>query len=136
MNDIIQVLNIIKEHMKYSKNNTTDINFDILLSQSKQNIETILKESGQRQWQLIKLLSSEVFYYADEEYKKQVLDIVISDEISPNDTQTIVQRALTDAIIKRKDGIKFLLAAKNFKKKYGIIEKTFKVLDNEYLIER
>lgn len=93
MNDIIQVLNIIKEYMKYSKNNTTDINFDILLSQSKQNIETILKESGQRQWQLIKLLSSEVFYYADEEYQKQVLDIVTSDEISPNDTQTIVQRA-------------------------------------------
>ena len=117
MNDIIQVLNIIKEHMKYSKNNTTDINFDILLSQSTQNIRTILESSGEKQWRLIKLFSSEIFYYADQEYQQQVIEVLTDKEILEKDAPIIVKRALTDTIMKRKDGIKFIQAVKGFTKK-------------------
>lgn len=133
MNDKIKVLKIIKDK---KARRISDINLDILLSQSPQNIRTILESNGEKQWGLIKLFSSAIFYYADKEYQQQVIEVLTDKEIAEVDTPIIVKRALTDTIMKRKDGIKFLQAVKGFTKGNRTIEGTFHMLDNKYLIER
>ena len=136
MNDRIEVLKIIKEKKAKDIVRTKDINLDILLSQSTQNIRTILGSSGEKQWRLIKLFSSEIFYYADQEYQQQVIEVLTDKEILEKDAPIIVKRALTDTIMKRKDGIKFIQAVKGFTKRNKIVNITFQMLDNKYLVER
>ena len=48
MNDRIEVLKIIKEKQAKDIVRTKDINLDILLSQSTQDIRTILESSGEK----------------------------------------------------------------------------------------
>ena len=48
MNDRIEVLKIIKEKKAKDIVRTKDINLDILLSQSTQDIRTILESSGEK----------------------------------------------------------------------------------------
>lgn len=136
MNDRIEVLKIIKEKQAKDIVRTKDINLDILLSQSTQNIRTILESSGEKQWRLIKLFSSEIFYYVDQEYQQQVIEVLTDKEISEKDAPIIVKRALTDTLMKRKDGIKFIQAVKGFTKRNKIVNITFQMLDNKYLVER
>lgn len=136
MNDKIKVLKIIKDKETKDITRISDINLDILLSQSTKNIRTILDSSGEKQWRLIKLFSSEIFYYADKEYQHQVIELLTDKEISEADTQAIVKRALTDTIMKKEDGIKFLQAVKGFTKRNQIVNATFQMLDNKYLVER
>ena len=117
MNKKLQLLNAIEKVIKAEKGkrNLQRINFDILLNQPEEYIQMILDTEGETQKSLIRLFSSETFYYANKDYKQKVINLIhtTTDEVVP----VLVYFTLSDSIMKKEDGIKFLELLAQFPKK-------------------
>ncbi len=117
MNKKLQLLNTIEKFIKTEnrKRNLQRINFDILLNQPEEYIQMILDTEGETQKSLIRLFSSETFYYANKDYKQKVINLIhtTTDEVVP----VLVYFTLSDSIMKKEDGIKFLELLAQFPKK-------------------
>lgn len=123
MNKKLQLLNTIEKFIKKEnrKRNLQRINFDILLNQPEEYIQMILDTEGEKQKSLIDLFSSETFYYANKDYKQKVISLIHTtiDEVVP----VLVYFTLSDSIMKKEDGIKFLELLSQYPKKRDKIRK-------------
>ena len=123
MNKKLQLLNTIEKFIKTEnrKRNLQRINFDILLNQPEEYIQMILDTEGEKQKSLIELFSSETFYYANKDYKQKVISLIHTtiDEVVP----VLVYFTLSDSIMKKEDGIKFLELLAQYPKKRDKIRK-------------
>ena len=123
MNKKLQLLNTIEKFIKEEnrKRNLQRVNFDILLNQPEEYIQMILDTEGEKQKSLIDLFSSETFYYANKDYKQKVISLIHTtiDEVVP----VLVYFTLSDSIMKKEDGIKFLELLAQYPKKRDKIRK-------------